>query len=365
MGITNRDVLANLSRDDVVRLRKTVEEKLIQVHKSGKNIRLELPDDILEAVLFDFYDGYKKIGFISDYLRYLDLSNASFASVLYTKSNSGEVVNLSNTNARINFDYACGSHEGEIVISGFNFENVDLSCNDFDKIKLWRDRARTNRSKEKDNDFEETKIKFKNCNLSNTNLKITNYNDMYFSKCDLSNNDLSNLVLTVFDVCPKLPININKYYNFYECNFENTGVRFFYSIDQVREKHIDLNKFLKDPRFKGCYISRGYGDEFQKIDDKISKKISNERILSKYESGVIDLFEDVYNGLEEQLEENEVKESADMAIYDRVNKCFVPMLKQPSKKANSNKEPKKLRKTIRYDQTEQFNIDTDNFYGAN
>ena len=54
-----------------------------------------------------------------------------------------------------------------------------------------------------------------------------------------------------------------------------------------------------------------------------------------------------------------------MAIYDRVNKCFVPMLKQPSKKANSNKEPKKLRKTIRYDQTEQFNIDTDNFYGAN
>lgn len=146
-------------------LRAKVKELLESVPE-GQRIHLE--KDIVEALLFDSFKCEREKGKIfgklivwsGPFLSKLDLSEVSFDDVVwdgpsasgwYTENDKVESIDLSNTNARIDFSksfYAKGKFERN-WIQDCNFANVDLSNNLLDGA-----------------------YSINNCNFSNTGLNI-------------------------------------------------------------------------------------------------------------------------------------------------------------------------------------------------
>ena len=82
----------------------------------------------------DSRDGktYKTIGFLFDNICKLDLSNLSFEDVSF---NNDSYVDLSNTNAKIEFDKSYEfKKNNEVIVKNTSFKNVDLSNNNFEYL---------------------------------------------------------------------------------------------------------------------------------------------------------------------------------------------------------------------------------------
>lgn len=136
----------------------------------------------LEELLFDEKidengEKYKVLAFFYEGLCKLDLSNISFDNVSFFEN--GERVDLSNTNAHIDFTQSYEFFkEDRIKISNISFRNVDLTKSHLDLVT----------AKNRGEIFQ--------TNLSNTGIDLNNVKATIYQS-DLSNNDFSKLKLCV------------------------------------------------------------------------------------------------------------------------------------------------------------------------
>ncbi len=245
-------VLNNLDRGDY---RKIVAEKLKDV-EFNQDKRIKLSDEELEYLLFDIDKNGKPIfAYPYEGLCKIDLSEVSFINVSFDSSDN---IDLSNTNACINFD--CALSDGkEHIYRNVNFTNVDLS-----------------------NSYEygerKSLITFDNCTFKNTNLEVTELKPVLFKNCDLSGLDLSDIKL-YSDGSYKLVGN-DLYLQY--CNLSDTKVmvysgNYYKSEDYNEDRALEYLGILLSKRYlDGCYVNNVY------VKPKEVKNKEAESILSEY-----------------------------------------------------------------------------------
>lgn len=198
--------------------------------------RLHLDKALLEDLLFETYSDkeeereivVKYIVWSGPFLSKIDLSEISFDNVCwdptpfceaymnfykdYKKKTKPikEMIDLSNTNAKIDFSKAfVMDYDDDDILSVYNcnFANVDLSNSHAEKI-----------------------VTFTNCNFSNTNANIFDERDFkkrfFLVDCDFSNNDFSKIEIksdyfygVISDCLDGKGVWIEN------CNFSNTGLK--------------------------------------------------------------------------------------------------------------------------------------------
>ena len=264
------------------------EIKLMLAPIDNPKTKLQLDSELLNTLLFDeekFIDENKVervakfVVWSGDFLSKIDLSNANFDNVLWdvekNEINSIKTpyykvseINLSNTNAHINF-YNAFLIDDTLTVNGCSFENVDLSKSYADKIKY---SANSN---------------FKNTN-ANLKLKFTNMKNL-----NLENVDLSNYEVDAYE-----PDNIEKLRNL---NVKNTGIKIYYDIKKQQElkdagmvydrpklemleremwkaqtlMHSELKKYFTNNKKRCFQINKLYLEELEE-NKKIYSKIENE-----------------------------------------------------------------------------------------
>ena len=231
-----------MRREDQKYLRKKTEELLRNYRFRGEKIHL--PDEYLDELLFDYApssDG-KKVGFFSDYLYKLDLSNASFDGATLDNEFYGDrIINLKNTNVKIDLSKTIEYQKFKVIaISNIDLENVDLSNNDLESL---------------------SKIKsyliqyIRNSNLKNTGLTITDETSINFTNCRLTGNDLSNTHLIIDTRTSHNDENIilandsNLKLNYCDLSFTKANL----SVNQPIMKY-QYNNLLTNPNLRGCYF---------------------------------------------------------------------------------------------------------------
>ena len=177
------------------KLRDEIERKATAV-KDGE--KLHIDKDVLEQVLFDTYEvaidrndldnsEKKKAKFVTwsgSFLSKIDLSEVSFEDVIWDSNiksyfkdkkdiDSGMKINLSNTNAKIDFSKSFSSkYNDRLFINGCIFSGTDLSNNKLENVNIYYS------------------------DLSNTNINIDFNSILYRNlivETNLSNNDFGNL----------------------------------------------------------------------------------------------------------------------------------------------------------------------------
>lgn len=261
-------------------LRDRVDIKLDDVEFNPKS-RIKLPIDVLDELLFDYSKDrkYKKIGFFSDNICKLDLSEISFENVSF---NCEDKVNLSNTNGNYDFSktFECIDHE-KIIVRNINFENVDLS-NNLIKYDSY----------------------FAHCNFCNTNFFPYNVDtEIIFRCCNLKNNHFSTMVPFTTDedqdIAEDLFIaqySFNTY--FVDCNLSGTGVHINLKEDLSDKSKDKLNKLIKRGYLDGCYINE------KKILSSEEKNNSNNELLREYKSFKTDRINNVIELINAQVSSN-------------------------------------------------------------
>lgn len=145
-----------------------IELSKLDAFNEREDRRIKLDKDTLDRLLFDYYvdkDGkiFKRVGFFSDNLDKLDLSEVSFEDVSFNGDNyefpgnsDSYQVSFQFTNAVIDFSKSYEyKRDKKVIVSRFNFTGTDLSNNNWNKLT------------EKNCGF----IKF--CNLCNTGTKLS------------------------------------------------------------------------------------------------------------------------------------------------------------------------------------------------
>ena len=217
----------------------------------------------LENILFDTFEDkngnkFKRIGFLSNNISKLDLREISFDDVSfngddYPNLDEGETVNLSNTNAVIDFSK---SYEykttGQVVITSFDLHGTNLSNNN------WHGLTQKCFGFIKNSDLSETKTK-----LTDEGRKVY----LKFNKADLSSNDLSDLSIGYESQISKSPE-----IAFISCIFTKSGI----NIDYRGGNKETIREIVTSPNYKGCkYNGRPIrtDEEIEIIKSDAKKKI--------------------------------------------------------------------------------------------
>ena len=227
--------------------------------------------EYLESILFDVYTDsekrtFKRIGFLSNALSKIDLSEISFDGVSfngedYPNLDEGEQVDLSNTNAVIDFSK---SYEyltrGQVEITSFDFHGTDLSNNN------WHDLT------QKCFGF------IKNTNLSGTKTKLTDGGKKVYLKLnhtDLSGNDLSDI-----SIDHSKQISMSPEIAFIACGLAKTGINIGYrGNDSIIKSEIRTN-----PNYDGCtYNGRtiNISEDISQVRTQAKKKIMENPAIKK------------------------------------------------------------------------------------
>ena len=227
--------------------------------------------EYLEEILFDvFSDGeqrvLKRIGFLSNALSKIDLSEISFDDVSfngedYPNLDEGEQVDLSNTNAVIDFSKSYEyKRTGQVFITSFDFHGTDLSNNN------WHDLT------QKCFGF------IKNTNLSGTKTKLTDEGKKVYLKLnhtDLSDNDLSDI-----SIDHSKQISMSPEIAFIACGLAKTGINIGYrGNDSIIKSQIRTN-----PNYDGCtYNGRtiNIAEDIDTIRTQAKKKIMGNPAIKK------------------------------------------------------------------------------------
>jgi hypothetical protein len=213
---------------------------------------------------------YKTIGYTYDNLRYVDLTYANFEDVSFdhkNKVNEKEYINLSNTNARIDFSKTYEyKYYNQIVLSNISFKNLDLSYN--------------NSSDENEKSVFE-KCLVINCDLSNTGLCIK-ASTVHFYESKLNNINLSEMVMYPDEACK----------SFNDSDISNTGLRIKVD-DKVNPDSV--KRIMQDPHFVGCYVgnTKTYS---QKDRHEYASKLA-----ADYEAWSNSIIDEIADSLEEQV----------------------------------------------------------------
>ncbi len=236
MGTTLSEEKIALYKDREARERERMRRYLASVELNHGE-RLSYDKDYLEALLFDDENGMKRIAFKSHDLSKLDLSEVSFEDVSYNGEDypdleEGEQIDLSNTNAFIDFSK---SYEykttGRVFITSFDFHGTNLSLNN------WHDLT------QKCFGF------IKNSNLSGTVTKLTDEGKKVYLKLnhvDLSDNYLEDISIDSATHISKFPE-----ITFISCNLDRTGINISHrdedtdGIKTQTKKKIMANPALK------------------------------------------------------------------------------------------------------------------------
>lgn len=199
----------------------------------------------------------------------------------FTDENFGPAfVNYSNTNAKIDFLKSWEAKKtGKIILHNCNFNNVNLSNLDFSKV-----------------------YQITYCNMNNSNIKISSqdFKNIKWYEVDLSNNDLSELVINYLDEC-------------ISWNLSGTGAKI--DIDFLKEiKDYDrelieeiLSRYLEFGIWNGCYYkdimiqnSEENIKEFTNfmLTGKSKQELAEDELRKQYdEENMVSVIED----LEEQI----------------------------------------------------------------
>ena len=259
-------------KERLTEIRKKVEKQLSQVPEGQK---IKLPKETLETLIFDNYVAemdsdsiihnylnsrvpFKMVAWDMKHYDKLDLSEVSFDNVYWgderildctesirPKLNAGElkfrpVINLSNTNAKIDFSKAIpiivktGRYKNKChnvrIIYRYNFDNTDLS-----------------------NNFLYDGYIIKSTVLANTNINI-DFTNNYFvidftdlSNVDLSNNTVTEKVFSTNEDEPQIYISHSV--------LRNTGLNITLPSYQVIKTNDVLNSMILNGHLKGCYIN--------------------------------------------------------------------------------------------------------------
>ena len=249
-----------LNKEGKDALRKQLDEELSKIEFNPEK-RIKIPLETLEMLMFDYdkKNKCKKIGFISDNLCKIDLSELSFEDVnFYTP----EKKNFYNTNIKINLNEV---HRGTKVVENdwicfksVSFENVDLSNNDISNFG------------ESHNIYN---ITFEWCNLANTGLKVCPNNNslntnIRFVVCNLKNVDLSTIEVSF----PKMQ---NDFVQFASLNnLNNTKLTF------ITEPKFVKDYFYRSENYQGCFIK--CGDRVTYVKTKEEKNTQKNNLRRSY-----------------------------------------------------------------------------------
>ena len=283
-----------IPKERLTEIRRKVEKQLSQVPEGQK---IKLPKETLEILIFDNYVAemdsdsiihnylkpivpLKMVAWDMSHYDKLDLSEVSFDNVYWgderildctesirPKLTAGElkfrpVINLSNTNAKIDFSKAIpiiiktGRYKNKYynvrIIYRFNFDNTDLS-----------------------NNLLNHGFVLKYSLLGNTNINI-DFGNYYFvidftdlSNVDLSNNTVTEKVFSTNEDEPQIYISHSV--------LRNTGLNITLPSYQVIKTNDVLNSMILNGHLKGCYINgRVVG-----TDSKEERKIKKHQLLEE------------------------------------------------------------------------------------
>lgn len=261
-----------IPKERLTEIRRKVEKQLSQVPEGQK---IKLPKETLETLIFDNYVAemdsdciihnylksrvpFKMVAWDMKHYDKLDLSEVSFDNVYWgderildctesirPKLTAGElkfrpVINLSNTNAKIDFLKAIpiivktGRYKNKChnvrIIYRYNFDNTDLS-----------------------NNFLYDGYIIKSTVLANTNINIDFINNYFvidftdLSNVDLSNNTVTEKVFSTNEDEPQIYISHSV--------LRNTGLNITLPSYQVIKTNDVLNSMILNGHLKGCYIN--------------------------------------------------------------------------------------------------------------
>ena len=286
-----------LNLEDRRKFRVRIDTKLEDV-EFDPNHRIKIKDmDKLEALLFDYkYDKkgrkYKQLACIGHNLCKLDLSEVDFSNVSY---NSPFPACLKNTNVKIDFAESYEyKTEGEINVFNVDFQNVDLSNNDFDKLT---------------NDVECT-AQFSCCDLRGTNIFVGLTAMMAFINCDLSNIDLNDYTAHIegSEAETKRLIIADDCYNllFNGCNLSSTGIRISgVTPDFTEEDREALNLAIARRQLDKCILVEVKNGGV-KVEHPIKSKRQNisqkSRLLKEYQTFVSNEINETLDMIDKELQ---------------------------------------------------------------
>lgn len=338
--------------DRIEQLRDSIKQKLENSEFEG---RIKIDKDILEQLLFNSYDVEEYASprnhqestsrsvripvWSGKFLQKIDLSEVNFSDVFwgYDHNFSDHGIwkktpefkghnckdghyDYSNTNANIDFRKSFVVKEwyyeddelkerNQIIIEGCNFENVDLSKNNFDGM-----------------DFCLIDSNLKNANIT---IKFDNDHKNYISFCNMDGNDLSNLtvdLLLMMDGClygDLIPE--------FECNScMNTGLKIVCnekSLNEWYKKLFDTDgetdyfwetyrKFFDDHSFVGCYFNGTLIESKEQLIELSTNKIKE--LVDDYKKNITEYkMNQLLKSVDEQIESKKKKDLNDM-IDDKV-----------------------------------------------
>lgn len=314
-----------LNLDGKAELRIKINDFLHENHyRMNSSTLIKLDKEELEDLLFDIKldannNERKIISFNSDNIDCLDLSEVDFENVsLDCKSYNKEMINLANTNAKIDF-YKTYEYKNikEIHVSNINLNGVDLSNGIIGNRNI-----------------PHLGITFDNVMLQSTGIQIEDQlnQSLEFNKCNLGDNDLSNLVCTfrknknylnkedaTFDISAP---NTYSYGVISNCNLRNTGITIkLYSNCNDKD---DFRRIISNPRHQGCYVS---GNVL--LDDHSGVELKNYYIKTDGES-----IAEAQKKLEEY---KKYKAGVINGYLDKIQSQINPVESKTKTYANSNK----------------------------
>lgn len=248
-----------LNKESKDEIRKEIMDKLQDLTFSENKVKL--PKNLLDLILFDYYeDGYgvkyKKIGLLGWGLNRLDLSDVSFEDVSF--NNTDRTVTLAYSNAKIDFSKSYEyKNENCIVVRGMLLREVDLSNNDFTELSK-----------------EEAAI-FSDCDLRDTNIKITKDTKAVFTACNLSGCktfEYMNFSLSEF---PDMRCCNNEDLIISICNLADTKINL---IGPRGGSTDNYRKICNSPEYIGCSVNGYWIKHPRQIND------NKEKVLEEYKT---------------------------------------------------------------------------------
>lgn len=249
-----------LNKEDLNKYRKIINEALKDVDEPHS---IKLPNEVIDELLFGELKPrrMKEFQFSLDSIENLDLSDYSFEDVSF---NSSFPVNLSNTNAKIDF-HKCFTYKvgGDFRLKNINFSNTDLSESNITGVK-----------------------EIINCDLSNTKIE---WPSNYFNaeNTNFSNTDMGRIYVPLTSLTS---FNYADTQSFTNCIFTNTGLhltvknieklKYMYphgAKDVIKERRLITKELIENGAILGCYINNTLikpKEEYEKIAEDMSSEYS-------------------------------------------------------------------------------------------
>lgn len=339
-----------LNKEGRIQLRANIEEQLKNV---PEGVRIHLDKDLLEELLFetrveelsskifpDDLDGrkvsVKYLVWSGSFLSKIDLSEVSFDGVLWNIIYNAEncfgensknvyqeygitMIDLSNTNAKIDFSKSFGSNlygiTIEIELFGCNFSNMDLS-NNFVDYDFTAEKCNFINTGLSVNFKSDSDIRFYSSILSGLDLSEYTVNETFFGEeyqqyigfnCDLSNTGLRVKTSDIPDeICSiyKKWLSLRDLY-ISDDTSEVEKKKISVQMNNISSQTYDYDISLAGMEFLGQSIAKGYLAGCYVNGKKIMTENENHTIasekLSEYETYKQELFDSVNSSIQEQI----------------------------------------------------------------